>query len=128
MSCFRWSGGMPNPFGSSTQNNYIYSIYATYYPTELGTSTVGNTTVFGTTTTTANRRAMPFTMPQGGTIESISIYHEGGTGEMLLGGYDGDSLPLTRLAVTPTTSANQSAGWQTIDIGRAHACAAVATI
>ncbi len=26
-----WSGGMPDPFGSSTQSNYIYSIYATYH-------------------------------------------------------------------------------------------------
>jgi hypothetical protein len=25
-----WSGGMPDPYGSGTQANYLYSIYATY--------------------------------------------------------------------------------------------------
>jgi hypothetical protein len=77
---------------------------------------VGNTTVFGSTTTNAKRRAMPFTMPEGGTIESISIYHNGGTGDMLLGVYDGDSLPLNLLADTPPAPVSASEGWQTIDL------------
>jgi hypothetical protein len=25
-----WSGGMPDPFGSSSTGSYLYSIYATY--------------------------------------------------------------------------------------------------
>ncbi|MCP4711346.1 MAG: hypothetical protein GY869_22225 [Planctomycetes bacterium] len=42
-----WSGGMPDPYGSGTQANYIYSIYATYAPGggpaqyTLTTNTVG---------------------------------------------------------------------------------------
>ena len=54
-----------------------------------GSSTIGNTDVFGTTSTYGRRRAMPFTMSEDGTIQSISIYHDGGSGDMLLGVYDG---------------------------------------
>ena len=34
---------------------------------------VGNDDVFGATSTKSNRRAMPFTMPEDGTIQSITI-------------------------------------------------------
>jgi hypothetical protein len=75
---------------------------------------------------------MPFTMPQGGTIESISIYHEGGTEDMmedmLLGVYNGDSEPLNLLAKTPSTPVNSSEGWQTIDLSETVWVDAGATI
>ena len=79
-------------------------------------STVGNTDVFGTTSTYNRRRALPFTMSENGTIQSISIYHNGGGGDMLLGVYDGATLPANRLAVTAQTAVSASAGWQTIDL------------
>ncbi|MCP5105012.1 MAG: PKD domain-containing protein [bacterium] len=185
-----WSGGMPDPFGSSTQSAYIYSIYADYTPsappqytvtvnvvgngsvalnppggtydagtevtltatadsgwqfdswsgdltgstnpatitvnsdmtitvtfTEVGTTgEVGNTTVFGSTSTSAYRRAMPFTMPENGTITSVTMYHTGGSGNMILAVYDGEGTPANLLAVTPTTAIGSSTGWQTINL------------
>jgi|GEM_PF-191722 len=110
-----WSGGMPDPFGSSTQANYLYCIYATYTPAGGPTyKNIGYTTVFGSTSTAANRRAQPFTMPENGTIESITMYHTGGSGNMILGVYDGASLPANRLAVTASTALSGSTGWQKI--------------
>jgi hypothetical protein len=44
------------------------------------TSIIGYTDVFTTITTVANRRAQQVTMPEAGTLMSISIYHEGGSG------------------------------------------------
>lgn len=81
-----------------------------------GTATVGYTTVFSSSTTAAYRRSMPFTMPETGTLSSITIYHEGGSGDMILGIYDGEGAPANRIAVTPTTAVNSGAGWQTVDL------------
>ncbi len=186
-----WSGGMPDPYGSGTQANYIYSIYATYVPggtpvqytlstntvgqgnitlnptggtynegtvvtvtanpssgwqfdnwsgdlsgstnpttitmnsaksvttafSETGAAqTVGNTSVFGSSTTVANRRAAPYTMPEDGTVSSITMYHTGGSGSMILGVYDGEGSPAYRLGVTPTTTVSSSTGWQTVNL------------
>ncbi|MGD2085906.1 MAG: PKD domain-containing protein, partial [Candidatus Aminicenantes bacterium] len=54
---------------------------------ELGpcTEIVGYNTVFSLSTTTANRRAMPFTMPENGEICSVTMYHNGGSGNMIMG-------------------------------------------
>ena len=49
---------------------------------------IGNTTVFPNISTVANRRAMPFVMNEAGTLTSISIYHQGGTGDAILAVYD----------------------------------------
>ncbi len=78
----------------------------------------GNTQVFSSTTTVADRRAMPYTMPEKGNIQSICIYHEGGTGNLLLAVYNdnGSGKPGTRLGVTESTSINGSAGWQTVEL------------
>jgi len=186
-----WSGGMPDPFGSGTQANYIYSIYATYVPggtpvqytlttdtvgqgsialnpsggtydsgtvvtvtanpssgwqfdgwsgnlsgstnpttitmnanksvtatfSEVGTAQiVGNTDVYGSSTTVANRRAVPYTMPENGSITSITMYHTGGGGSMLLGVYDGEGSPANRLGITPATAVGSSTGWQTVNL------------
>jgi len=118
-----WSGGMPATFGGSTVANYIYSIYATYSTTPVSddnpvaTEAVGNTTVLPGVATALNRRAVPYTMPEAGELESISIYHNGGSGQMLLGVYsDSSSRPGTRLGVTNATAVNGSAGWQTVSL------------
>jgi hypothetical protein len=112
-----WSGGMPDPFGSGSQSSYLYSIYANYSPAGGPTyDTVGNTTIQSRISTTPNRRAMPFTMPEDGTIESVTMYHEGGSGGLILGVYDGASAPQNRLGVTPTTTISSSGGWQTINL------------
>jgi hypothetical protein len=197
-----WSGGMPDPFGSSTTANYIYSIYANYTPSappqytlttnvvgqgsitlnppggvyeagtvvtvtatpdsgwkfdnwsgdlsgstnpttitmnsnksvtanfslDVPTGTVGNTTVFSSTSTSAYRRAMPFTMPENGVITSVTMYHTGGSGDMILAVYDGESTPQARLAVTTETAVSSSTGWQTINLTSSAAISAGETV
>jgi hypothetical protein len=77
---------------------------------------VGNTLLFSQVSTSGNWRAMPYTMPQSGTIQSITIYHQGGTGRLVLGVYDGNTLPDSRLALTSATPLNSTAGWQTVPL------------
>jgi hypothetical protein len=72
--------------------------------------------VFSQVTTTGNRRAMPYTMPESGTIQSITMYHQGGTGRLVLGVYDGNALPDSRLALTSATPLSSTAGWQTVPL------------
>jgi hypothetical protein len=55
-------------------------------------------------------------MPENGTISSITMYHTGGSGSMILGLYDGGSSPGNRLGVTATTAVSASTGWQTINL------------
>jgi uncharacterized repeat protein (TIGR02543 family) len=109
-----WSGdlsGTANPTTIIMDSNK--TVTATFVTC---TATVGNTTVFGSTSTSANRRAMPFTMPEDGTIYCVTMYHTGGNGSMILGVYDGEGTPQNRLGVTPTTAVSGSTGWQTIDL------------
>ncbi len=75
--------------------------------------TVGNTALFPQIIVHDTRRAAPFIMPADGTIGSISIYHQGGPGAMLLGVYLGATAPDTLLAVTAPTATSLSEGWQT---------------
>jgi uncharacterized repeat protein (TIGR02543 family) len=77
---------------------------------------VGYPEVFSSIATNRNRLAMPVTMPENGTINSITMYHLGGTGRMILAVYDGESLPQNRLSVTPETNVGSSDGWQTITL------------
>ncbi len=84
---------------------------------QAGTCTVGDTEVFASTTTWANRMAMPYTMPEDGVIQSISIYHEGGSGDMLLAVYDNSSgKPGNRLGLTEETPIHSYQGWQTVKL------------
>ncbi len=111
-----WSGalsGSTNPTTITMDANKSVTANFSEIPT---TYTVGNTTVFGTSTTTANRRAMPFTMPENGTISSVTMYHTGGSGSMILGVYDGEGLPANRLGVTASTTVDGSTDWQTINL------------
>ncbi len=114
-----WSGGMPASFGSGSQADYEYSIYASYTPgcTPINNpKTLGNSEVFATATNNANRRAVPYTMPETGTISSISIYHDAGSGSMILGVYEGANAPANRIAVTTAATVAGSSGWQTVNL------------
>jgi len=112
-----WAGGMPDPFGTATFANYKYSIYCTYIPGGTETKTNGITEVYTLSSTTANRRAQTITFTETGTIQSISIYHNGGTGNVLLGVYaDAGGVPGARLGVTPAITINSTAGWQTVSL------------
>lgn len=67
-------------------------------------ATIGNTSVFSSTTTTSNRQVMPFIMSEDEVIQSISLYHNGGdnTREMIYTIYadNGTDYPGTRLGIT----------------------------
>ncbi|MBK6283953.1 MAG: VCBS repeat-containing protein [Draconibacterium sp.] len=55
--------------------------------TLLGNDILGISVVYGLASTAANRRAIPVTFNENGEINSISVYHNGGSGNMLLGVY-----------------------------------------
>ncbi|MBK6283476.1 MAG: hypothetical protein IPF54_13230 [Draconibacterium sp.] len=83
----------------------------------VASNTLGNTEVYSGTTTAANRRALPVTFSESGSIQSISIYHNGGTGSLLLGVYsDQSGSPASRIGVTAATIINPTAGWQTVTL------------
>ncbi|MDD2305504.1 MAG: T9SS type A sorting domain-containing protein [Prolixibacteraceae bacterium] len=118
LSTATWSAGMPTAFGTSTYADYNYSIYCNYNSGEkLNTKSLGNTEVYNSISTAPNRRAIPVTFSENGEINSISIYHGGGTGNVLLGVYSDEAgLPLSRLGVTESTIINSTEGWQTVSL------------
>ncbi|MBK6285933.1 MAG: hypothetical protein IPF54_27520 [Draconibacterium sp.] len=60
---------------------------------------------------------MPVTFNENANIESLSIYHNGGTGNMILGIYsDQSGVPASLIGVTLSTQLNTSEGWQTISL------------
>jgi hypothetical protein len=110
-----WSEGMPTNFGSFTTSNYEYSIYCTIKPSL--TSIAGNNEVYEQSSIETFMRASSVTFDEGGTINSISIYHDGGTGNVLLGVYsDQSGSPASRLGVTASTAINSKEGWQTVSL------------
>ncbi len=110
-----WSGdltGSDNP--QDLLMNTDSSVTATFMQTG---GTIGITEIGPKSTTSKNRRAAPFIMPEGGLIESIAQYHIGGSGNMYLAIYEGTSrTPQNRIATTPSTSVSSSTGWQTINL------------
>ena len=92
-----WSGdltGTTNP--ATLMMNANKSVTANF--TAASKKTVGNTTVFTDINTDANRRAAPYTMSEAGQLQSISIYHQAGSGQMILAVYgDNAGTPGTRL-------------------------------
>jgi hypothetical protein len=110
-----WPAGMPSNFGTSSSSAYKYSIYCTFLPN--GKSILGNTKVYDNTSIYPNRRAISVTSEKTGTIESITIYHNGGTGNVLLGVYaENNGSPSSQMGITASTPINSSAGWQTIPL------------
>lgn len=79
-------------------------------------SVIGNATVYPEIAVHDERRGEAFIMPADGTIETMSIYHQGGSGEMLLGVYVGDSTPDVRIGVTLPTPVSTNEGWQTVTL------------
>jgi hypothetical protein len=60
---------------------------------------------------------MPVTFSEDGAIQSLTIYHNGGSGHVLMGVYyDASGTPSTRLGVTPSTVINAAEGWQTVSL------------
>jgi hypothetical protein len=78
--------------------------------------TVGETTEFSNTTNASNRRAVSYSMPEDGTIESITMYHKAGSGNMILGIYNGEDDPDNLLGKTDSVEVSGSDGWQTVEL------------
>jgi parallel beta-helix repeat protein len=78
---------------------------------------LGYNEVYASSTTNSPRMAMPVTVSETGQINSISIYHNGGTDNLILGVYsDQSGIPGSRLAITASTAVNPKAGWQTVPL------------
>ncbi len=99
--------------GNVSGNSIVINVTTTATPTQL--FTVGITTIGTSTSTHADRRAMPYTMPENGTLQSIVIHVVGGSGDIQLGVYaDNNGVPSNKLGQTTITSVNTTTGWQTI--------------
>ena len=117
-SSYIWSDGMPTNFGTATIASTKYSVYCNYIP-KINTvvKTLGYEQVYENVIKWANQLAMPVTFIENGEIKSISIYHDGGTGNFLLGVYSNQSgNPSSRLGITASTVVNSNAGWQTVQL------------
>ncbi|WP_167619075.1 T9SS type A sorting domain-containing protein [Maribellus sediminis] len=117
-----WSSGMPLDYGTSSKANVNISVYCSYVagaiepPVPTGTD-LGNTTIYSSSSTATGRVSIPVTFTEDGKIGSVSIYHEGGTGNVLLGIYsDASGSPGSRLGVTASTAVSGTAGWQTVSL------------
>jgi hypothetical protein len=114
---YHWYGDLSvseNPTSIIMDSHKIVS--AMFIETNGINKVVGHPEVFSSITTNRRRRAMSVTMPEDGTINSITMYHLNGTGSMILGVYNGEQLPENRLSRTPETTVNSSDGWQTINL------------
>ena len=124
-----WSGSAPESYtfaDEGTKNLYAWVKDDAGNVSESKTAqvtitlpllTLGNTDVYTQSNAVVWRRALPFTFSENGKIQSISIYHNGGAGNMLLGVYtDNSGLPGSLLGVTPSTPVNGTEGWQTISL------------
>ncbi|OHB62926.1 MAG: hypothetical protein A2Y76_11610 [Planctomycetes bacterium RBG_13_60_9] len=113
-----WSGsltGTANPATLVMDSNK--SVTANFTSTGSTGRTVGTTTVYSGISMDAPRRAVPFTMPTDGQLQSISIYHQAGSGQMILAVYgDNAGNPDARLGATSTTAVSNTTGWQTIPL------------
>ena len=84
--------------GTVTETNEADNEYSRTITVTSSGSTLGNKEVYGSSSTTSNRRAIIVTFPEAGSIKSVSIYHNGGTGRVLLGVYaDVSGSPVSRL-------------------------------
>ncbi len=112
-----WSGSLTGTTNPATLvMNSNKSVTASFAASGTNTSEkVGTTTVLSGITKDVPRRAMPYTMPKAGRLQSVSIYHQGGSGRMILAVYgDSSSRPGSRLGVTAATVVQSTQGWQTI--------------
>jgi len=83
-------------------------------------------------------RGQPYVVGETGYLKSVSIYHSGGTGDVLLGVYNTilqdhglgvfDPIPGTLLGQTDATAINVAEGWQTINLQDSVAVTATDTV
>jgi hypothetical protein len=112
-----WTGEMPESFGASTNAGYRYSIFCTYFLANPQTGTLGETEVYNSVAKLPNLRAVPVTFSENATITDISIYHDGGVGNLLTGVYsDQSNKPYSLFGTATISTVNSSAGWQNVTL------------
>ncbi|MBN1951777.1 MAG: hypothetical protein JW801_11290 [Bacteroidales bacterium] len=103
-----------NATGNSGFSNETSVILSTDPPLSL---TAGNTSVFELLVYNANRRAMQVTIPAGGLLSSISMYHGPVSGNVRYAVYsDNGGSPDALLGITPVTPAAPTTDWQSINL------------
>jgi uncharacterized protein YjdB len=103
-----------NSYGES---DYTPELMVSTPAEPVGGSTLGHDEIYDIISTYDRRRAMPVGMPESGDIQSITIYHEGGNGGLIMGVYADDSgQPGQRLGLTNTAVVNTQPGWQTVGL------------
>ena len=81
------------------------------------TFTLGNQTIYGSTSATLARLATKVTPAFDGFINSITFYHDNSSGNCLVGVYSSAAdIPIIRLSVSPSTPLSGVAGWQTVNL------------
>ncbi|MBN1186736.1 MAG: fibronectin type III domain-containing protein, partial [Bacteroidales bacterium] len=104
-------------FNATGSSSYVTLQQATSPALPTNAQKAGFAEIFANVSGAVNRRALPVTMQESGTISSISIFHNGGTGNALLGIYNtSEALPDQRIAITSPAPVNTSAGWQTFKL------------
>ena len=104
---YAWVKDDAGNISSSISAQIVISLYSSQI--------MGNAEVYGTLSTSSKLRAIPITFSESGEIKSITIYHEGGTGNMLMGVYsDEDGTVFSLLGVTASTAVYSMSGWQTV--------------
>lgn len=96
---------------------YLVKSEVSQQDTIAAPKTIGITSVFANRTSTTIRRAIPVTFTENGTIQSVSVNHNAGSGNVMLAVYsDQAGFPSSILGVTSSTTVTATAGWQTISL------------
>ncbi|MBK6283797.1 MAG: right-handed parallel beta-helix repeat-containing protein [Draconibacterium sp.] len=115
---FAWTKDAAGNISSSSTRQLVITLQASK-PEVVNNSPgiLGNTYVSDLVSTAPNRRAVAVTFKDAGMIESISIFHNGGTGNVMMGVYaDQVGLPSSQLGKTASTVINSTTGWQTVSL------------
>ena len=101
--------------GAATYDIITKDDYLKVYP---GIHSVNNG-LFHELDKTAYQLATPVAMYEDGEIISLSIYHDAGSGDFILGVYeDLNGAPGKLIGVTPITDVSNEEGWQTVELKR----------
>jgi hypothetical protein len=126
-----WSAGAPVSYSFATEGTKTIYAWAKDAAGNVSTSasrqviispssatlTLGSTEAFSLASSSTIRRAIPVTFNEAGQIQSISVYHNAGSGNVLLSVYsDVAGFPSALLGVTPSTAVGTTEGWQTVSL------------
>jgi hypothetical protein len=107
---YAWAKDAAGNVSTSTSRQVIITLSSV-------TATLGTTEVLSLASLSTDRRGIPVTFNEAGQIQSISVYHNAGSGNVILGVYsDAGGKPSALLGATPSTAVRTTAGWQTVTL------------